>query len=114
MRASARIHEHWPTVTIPEDPPSALVHEAMVMAAQQDRVAQTRVPAVRPVRHVMGVGETRAAPWKAAAAISGLEGTAERGRDRARAPAHIQHRAIRRVGDPDQPGVAAEPTGRFR
>ena len=85
-----------------------------MVTAEQDRVAQARVPAVRPVRHVMGVGEPRAASWKAAALIPRLERAAERRRNRARAPAHIQHRAVRRVGDPDQAGVAGEPPGRFR
>jgi hypothetical protein len=114
VRPAPWIHEHRPPVTVPQDPPSALVHEPVVMTAQEHRVPQARPPAVRPVPHVMRVAEAEAAAREATTPVPGLEGAAQRGRDRARSPAHVEHRAVGAVRDPDQPRVAGDPAGRFR
>jgi len=60
-------------------------------AAEQHEVVEPSGAAIGPVADVMGVGEAEAAAWKGAATVSGIEGPADGGRDRAGAAADVEN-----------------------
>jgi hypothetical protein len=82
--------------------------------AQEDGIVEARLAAVGPVSEMMRVGEPETAARESAATVPDVEGTAQRGGDRARAAADVEYRAVLPSRDPDEPGVARETSRRFR
>ena len=61
---------------------------------QQQGIAQLGFSAIRPVHDVVGVGEAEPTAWKTTAAVSGIERTPKRWRDRAGLATHVEHGAV--------------------
>lgn len=70
---------------------SLLVHRAVMLPAQLDQVFEPRLAAVGPVLDVVALAAARVAAGKAAGAVAVVEGAAQGGRDRPRAPADVEH-----------------------
>src|SRR5690606_18186643 len=69
-RTPVRPPEEPPVPTVLLDPEPALVHQRVMPRAQQDQILEARLPAARPMHHVMRFDETRSpTPREAAAAI---------------------------------------------
>src|SRR5690606_41703987 len=69
-RPPARPPEEPPVPIVLLDPEPALVHQRVMPRAQQDQILEARLPAARPMHHVMRFDETRSpTPREAAAAI---------------------------------------------
>ena len=91
---------------------AALVHEAMVLPAEEDEVVEARLAAVRPVLAVVGLqmAAALAAGETAGVVVAGLEQPAQRRGDRAAAAADADGEAVALDLRHDV-GVAAEPAG---
>src|SRR5687768_2524356 len=98
----------------PFDGPASLVHQSMVVATQQEAIIQARLPAVRPVDHVVRIAEAEPAAGKAAAAVANVERAPQPGTYRARLAHHVEDGPVVCVGYPHDRAVAAEPPRRFR
>ena len=93
----------------PFDAEAALVHQPVMLAAQQDEIADRGFAAIRPVANMMRIDEAvMVAARKAAAAVARDQGPAHRWRHRA-GPAPDIERITRVVlGDPKQAAVAGD------
>ena len=95
---------------MPLDPVAALVHEPVVVGTEMDEVREVGAPAVSPVIEVMRVQEAPLpAAGEAAGPVPGSKGPPERRRHAARLAANRQGPTVL-LEDPDDRGVAGEPT----
>src|SRR5690606_18414312 len=99
---------------IEADTHAALVHGAVVPAAEEHEVAEPGLTAVGPVDDVMGVGEPAPAAGEPAAAVADLERAPERGRHRAGATPDVEHGAVDVVPHDHPSGVARESPSSYR
>jgi hypothetical protein len=110
-RSSPRISEADAPVGKLRDRVAALVYEAVVTATQEDEVVDPRLTATRPVPDVVGIEETPVlAARETAAAITRLQGSSQRRRDRARLPADGERLALA-LPDLDERGIAGKAPG---
>ena len=93
------------------DGPGAVVDESVVVAAEQDHVAQGGCAAVDPVLDVVGVAHDRwaGAVREAAVAVAGDEGFPDRGGDQALGAADVEDLGVGAEDGGDDVGVAADP-----
>src|SRR5690606_31978573 len=95
---------------VPPDPKPTLVHQPVMVRAEQQGVVEARLPAVRPMHDVMSVDVTLPmAAGKCAAAIARPERAPQRRRDRAALSSDVERHAALVLRDRDQAAVAAEP-----
>lgn len=96
------------------DHDAALVHLAMMEAAQRDEVRELRFATVGPVTDVMAVDITcvRAAREQAAT-VARIHCPAQRGRNRSRATTHIERFPALVLVDRDDARVAGQSSRRF-
>lgn len=115
LKRPAMVAEEFPTaVFAPLDHYFALMHHAMVGAAQGNEVREFGFAAVRPVFNMMGVdvlmiGATR----ETAALISGVQRTAKRGWDDSSLSPDIQRLAALVLDDAYETGIARHATRGF-
>jgi hypothetical protein len=86
----------------------------MMTTAEQGEVGQPRLAAICPVMKMVGVTVARRAAWKLAMAIASRERPADRWRDGAPLPSHIEHRAVWRMPHHHRRRVAGDAARRFR
>ena len=114
-RAAGRVGEFRDALVAHLDAVAAFVHQAVVMATEQDEVVHFRFSAVGPVLDMVGVNVlVGSAAGETAAVIAALQGAAYGGRNRAAAPADVQSVAIFILVPVYDAAVASQAARRFR
>src|SRR4029079_8121835 len=97
------------------DANAALVHGAMVKAAEREEIGRFGFPAVGPMLDVMGVDVASVSTaGKAATFVARIPETSKRGGDSSRLAAHVERLAIIVFNQVDDACVAGEPARSFR
>ena len=121
---AARIAERGAAVVLAArqfERPAVLVHEAVMVAAQEDGVPEARLAPIRPVDDVVPVGEPEPAGTarrrrvvrEPAPPVPHLERAAERAGHGSPAAPHVQDPPVGRARDAHDPAVAGDAPGRF-
>jgi hypothetical protein len=113
VHVTARIEEDRPALGPEPDPPTALVHESVMVAAQQQPIVEARLAAVSPVHDVMSLGESSSAAGEAASAVTNLQPAAQWPRDRACLPSQREDGAVGHLSNSDHARIARDAPRRF-
>ena len=85
---------------------------AVVVATKHQKIFQAGFPAIGPVLYMVRIHiSCFTTPWEAACSVTLLQGAANRGRNGAAAPPHVEHLAVFVLQDGDEAGIAAQAPG---